>query len=598
VPELVSGLDVRSLPLSALEGFVFSRIDGRASVAEIVTVTGLPMEQVGEIIDKLVKLGAVRLKAPEPEPSARPAGRPSQRPGSSPSHVPHSRRRMHSMPPKRPMMAEGAISQPPPDTRYSQRAHSLPPKSGSRPPTAGQRAASQRPPPSPPRRDMRAESEPPPSARSPVPAPHAAIPPGPPSQPDLIAGMLHANLPYDPAELTEDVDLPLARRKQVLDLYYRLEHLDYYEALDIPYDADKKEVRRAYFALSKVFHPDTLFRKNLGSFKAKMEAVFKHLTEAYETLGKKKLREEYDRYLEATKKTEMAERTLAYEASRVRTAELEPEAPDLTISQAAPTQPEPEPVPVAPARPVSDEARRLAQQIMQRRLRGVGGRPAGEPPRVQSMAPPAPVATPAATGSAPPQVRTDPRELLRRLTRTLKDVGQVTGTNDQVVRQMKAAQTAFAKGDLAEATRLMQRVVSAAPEREDLRVEYDRMSQLLSQKLASDYEERARFEQKGGKWASAALSWAKVCEGRPDDALAHKSAAAALLKAGGDLRGAQKYAQQAAFLAPNDIDIRILLGQVYLTLGLRLNAKRELDAAAKLDPENEMVKNLLADLKG
>jgi Flp pilus assembly protein TadD len=121
---------------------------------------------------------------------------------------------------------------------------------------------------------------------------------------------------------------------------------------------------------------------------------------------------------------------------------------------------------------------------------------------------------------------------------------------------------------------------------------------MLAQKLAADYEEQAKFEAKQAKWAAAAISWGKVCEGRPDDAEAHRSAAFALLKAGGDLRGAQNHAQRAVYLAPDDIDGRILLAQTYLTVGLKLNARRELDAAAKLDPTNEMVKNLLSDLKG
>jgi len=114
--------------------------------------------------------------------------------------------------------------------------------------------------------------------------------------------------------------------------------------------------------------------------------------------------------------------------------------------------------------------------------------------------------------------------------------------------------------------------------------------------MASDYIERATFEQKNNKWASAALSWSKVCEGRPTDHSAHRSAAHALFKAGADLRGAQKYAQQATLLKPDDIEVRILLAQIYLTVGLKLNARRELDAAAKLDPANEMVKNLLGEL--
>ncbi len=436
-------------------------------------------------------------------------------------------------------------------------------------------------------------------------APNEAIAPGPPSQPDLMAAMLDVDLPYDPTELMEQVDLPFARRKEVLDLFYRLDQFDHYEVLGIAYDAEKKDVRAAYFSLSKIFHPDTMFRKNLGSFKAKMEAVFRQLTEAYEALGKKKSREEYDSYLQATKKTQMAERTLAFESRREQArldAEREPNsaAPPSQPQQPQPSKPQlssPPQMPSQPAQPpreITDEARRLAQQIMQRRLLGVIGKPPSKvaQPAPVSMAPP-----PKSEPSIAPAARTDPQELLRRLTRTLKDVGAVTGTSDQLTRHVRASQNAFVRGDLPEAAKQMQRAVSVAPEREDLRVEYDRLSRMLSEKLAADYEEQAKFETKNGKWASAALSWSKVCEGRPKDALAHRLAAQALLKAGGDLRGAQKYAQQAVFLAPDDIEARLLVAQLYLTLGLKLNAKRELDVASKLDPANEMVKNLLADMK-
>src|SRR5262249_26325644 len=69
-------------------------------------------------------------------------------------------------------------------------------------------------------------------------------------------------------------------------------------------------VRDAYFELSKVFHPDAYFGKQLGAFKPKMETVFKKLTEAYETLGKPKKRAEYDEYLQTTERTRAARQTL------------------------------------------------------------------------------------------------------------------------------------------------------------------------------------------------------------------------------------------------------------------------------------------------
>lgn len=408
---------------------------------------------------------------------------------------------------------------------------------------------------------------------------------------------------YDPRELDEEGDLPLERRKQVLELFYRLPKLDYYGVLGIAYGADKKEVRSAYFGLSKAFHPDSMFRKELGSFKAKMTTVFQALTEAYETLSKKKAREEYDTYLRSTRSIQDAERALATEdvaRADVNVVVEVPRPPPLPVTDY--TLPVPTPVPAAP-REVSPEARRIARELMERRLRGLPQRPASDPAKqphkpVSSGAPgvrppSAPGVRPSSTPSTPPM---DRQELARQLGRTLIDVSRMTGSNDKVTRAVTGARAAFERGDIAASVQHMARAFSLAPDRIDLHTEYDRLTRMLAQKLADDYEEQAKFEAKQGKWAAAAISWGKVCDGRPDDPSAHRHAALSLLKAGGDLRGAQNHAQRAVYLAPDDIDSRILLAQTYLTVGLKLNARRELDAAAKLDPANEMVKNLLSDL--
>jgi curved DNA-binding protein CbpA len=424
---------------------------------------------------------------------------------------------------------------------------------------------------------------------------------------------------YDVRELDEEVDLPLARRKQVLELFYRLPKLDYYGVLGIVYGADKKEVRTAYFTLSKAFHPDSMFRKELGSFKAKMTTVFQALTEAYETLSKKKAREEYDTYLRSTRSIQDAERALATDdVARADVNVLEvPRLPPLPVTDytlpiptpvpAAPREVSPEarriarelPVPTVP-REVSPEARRIARELMERRLRGLPQRPGSDSAKpadkptssgAPSMRPPsAPSVHPLST---PPM---DRQELARQLGRTLIDVSRMTGSTDKVTRAVTGARAAFERGDIAASVQHMARAFSLAPDRIDLHTEYDRLTRMLAQKLADDYEEQAKFEAKQGKWAAAAVSWGKVCDGRPDDPSAHRQAALSLLKAGGDLRGAQNHAQRAVYLAPDDIDSRILLAQTYLTVGLKLNARRELDAAAKLDPANEMVKNLLSDL--
>ena len=58
---------------------------------------------------------------------------------------------------------------------------------------------------------------------------------------------------------------------------------------------------------------------------------------------------------------------------------------------------------------------------------------------------------------------------------------------------------------------------------------------------------------------------------------------------------AQKYAQRAVDLEPESVLNLIILARVYLAVGMKPNAKTGLEKAAKLDPSDEMVKNLLRE---
>ncbi len=60
---------------------------------------------------------------------------------------------------------------------------------------------------------------------------------------------------------------------------------DYFELLNLPKDADTNQVRKAYFSLVKLVHPDVVRR--LGDQKLLEEAqrIFPHITKAFETLS-------------------------------------------------------------------------------------------------------------------------------------------------------------------------------------------------------------------------------------------------------------------------------------------------------------------------
>ncbi len=361
--------------------------------------------------------------------------------------------------------------------------------------------------------------------------------------------------------------------------------LDHYRVLGIQRDAQRAEVRAAYFQLSKVFHPDTMFRKRLGSYKAKMEAIFQRLTEAYEVLGKKRPRQEYDRYLALQDRTRAVEATLHDEPSPSVEATEEPEPPS---SEEA--RPSPQPAAEPPSQPAkrsepTERGRALARELMAKKLRHAARASHGASHTARPEPPPERAKEPVDKG-----------QVLRSLASSLRASASHTGGFDRAQRHVLTARRAERDGDLAAAAAELRLAMTLAPEREDLRAEYARINGELASSLATSYEEQALYEQRHGKWAAAALSWVKVAEGRPDDARAARNAAEALVEAKGDLHKAKELAQRASDLAPDDVENLRALGRVYIAAGLALNARRVLQRAAVLDPDDEMVENLLRDL--
>src|SRR5262245_503013 len=65
---------------------------------------------------------------------------------------------------------------------------------------------------------------------------------------------------------------------------------DYYEVLGVARDASEEDVKKAYRKLARQHHPD----RNPGDKAA--EARFKEVQEAYDVLGDKTKRSQYDRF--------------------------------------------------------------------------------------------------------------------------------------------------------------------------------------------------------------------------------------------------------------------------------------------------------------
>ena len=88
----------------------------------------------------------------------------------------------------------------------------------------------------------------------------------------------------DENDLDESLDIDLTVQRRILEFEASL-GLPYPELLGVERGADAKIVKRAYFKLSKEFHPDRYFRREIGDYSARLERIFKKVLEAHEILS-------------------------------------------------------------------------------------------------------------------------------------------------------------------------------------------------------------------------------------------------------------------------------------------------------------------------
>jgi tetratricopeptide (TPR) repeat protein len=197
-----------------------------------------------------------------------------------------------------------------------------------------------------------------------------------------------------------------------------------------------------------------------------------------------------------------------------------------------------------------------------------------------------------------PTVRVGRKTALRDLTRSLKQTAVLTGGVDRAEHHLDNARLAEADGDLAAAASALRMAIALDSNRPELQEHYQRVSSHLRVQLVDIHREQAKYEEENGLWAAASISWAKVVQASPDDPIAPRRAAKAVMAAGGDLRKARDFALRGLELAPDSLETRLLLARIYIEAGMDHSAVKELDQAAKLDPGHEMVKNLRKQLGG
>ena len=469
---------LRGLPLTPVDGFILSRIDGRTNETEIADQAGLDLATVRASLEKLARLGVASLLDGA---------------GATPGGAP----------PASPSQAEPSRAEP---------SRAPPPAS----PSDGARAA---------------------APKLSTPSPASPAPPAPRPTPD------------------DGVDLDGEHRAAIEATFARLDALDHYALLGAPRDADKKTIKRAYYEFASRYHPDRFFRKNLGVYRAQMEAIFARGTAAHDALTSKARRAEYDAELGAAPASDpppLAASALAGEA-----AAPAPDRPDPT--------PTPEPADASPSArtPLDPRARRDA---LARRL--LAGRTSRPPP------PPGGVAAP----SIPP------------LSPGVRGVALAPGA--PLIAPLIAPQIApliapvssAARGGAGGSPGPAPSTTTAAGAPPPPRASASQIEQL---------RRRAILEEENGRWAEAAAAWERVAATVPDEASALERIARALVNARGDLERATGLALRAVALAPGRAAYRTTLATIYLARGRHREARTELVAAQRLAPTDDTIRELL-----
>ena len=504
---LPADCELRRLPLDAIEAFVLSQVDGRLTLEEIGEVVGLDFVKTAQLAKRLVELGAVK-----------------------------SSKKKHSLRPRVDPRAEKVSLRPKADPRAEK--VSLRPKADPR-----AEKVSLRPAPAPaPRKDTnRAPSEAPKerrrrttrSLRAVSPPPSTTPPPSPSTTPPSKAARAE----------DETCDLDEATFARIVALDAKLKSLDHYAVLEVERSAEKRDIKRAYFAMAATFHPDRFFTKKLGGARAPLDRIFIRLTEAHDTLSARARREEYDATLSAP-------------------------APSAGRSSKAPAmvRPSKAPPPKTPSRRMSKQMKAAARATRP---------PAWEPIAIVVPPPSAPAS----------------EDKFRRLQAAAK----LIASQNRAEVFLRGAEEALRAEDIIGAANNYRLALQCA-EDPFVRLKYEAVEGLARTLRHEKSLARARAAERSERWADAAEHFARANEARPEAAVAER-AAYALRMSGGDLKIAATLAEQAVERDGKNAGHHVTLGEIYLAEGLVVRAKSEVDLALDLAPDDPRGRELAAAIR-
>lgn len=95
------------------------------------------------------------------------------------------------------------------------------------------------------------------------------------------------------AALAEPVGLDDDEKRRIIVMLRKVDGGDYFALLGVDETVDNRSLKRAYFKISKQFHPDRHYGKELGSFRERLARIFDTAHKAFEVLSSESERAAY-----------------------------------------------------------------------------------------------------------------------------------------------------------------------------------------------------------------------------------------------------------------------------------------------------------------
>jgi curved DNA-binding protein CbpA len=382
---------------------------------------------------------------------------------------------------------------------------------------------------------------------------------------NLVEGSLVAVQGFDPAHAaasrlprapSSDAALE-ALTAEAAAFHASLADKNFYDLLGVDVDADRRQMRSAYFELSKKFHPDRAFGRSAPDLRQKMEAIFRRVTQAYDTLAKPDTRAEYDEYIKDQIEIWRVEKRLK--------AAVSPEKA-------------PPPKHILPVKPKAAP-----------RPKPVAAKPAPKPAAAPQPAP-------------KPRPEHDSRRSQwkkERAGRALAAVLKTSNAPPQVTRAaalVEAAMLALDTKRFSEATNLLNEALQlnpGNPQAKDL-LELAKAGTLRS--MAQDCVRQGMYERRRGEPELAKEQFEKAMRADPENVDARHQLAEVLLELRQDLTRAYNLAREVIGMGGQRARYFATLGEILLLAKDNLRAREAFTRALALEPDNKDFKKKLKSL--